>query len=96
MANDHLGRFAYPLSGKSKKSDYALILHMVASMKPETGRVTTIAPRGACRNERRGSGQAKHPLRLACCSAARDGELTAQPLNLYFEKIGQLVGQHAV
>jgi type I restriction enzyme M protein len=46
MATDPFGRFSYPLSGKGKKSDYAFILHMVASMKPGSGRVTTIAPHG--------------------------------------------------
>jgi type I restriction enzyme M protein len=45
LNDDRHGRFRYGLPPKGR-GDYAFILHMVASMKPSTGRMAIIVPHG--------------------------------------------------
>ncbi len=46
LKDDRFGRFKYGLPPKGR-ADYAFILHMIGSMKPETGRMAVIVPHGA-------------------------------------------------
>ncbi|MFT2096936.1 type I restriction-modification system subunit M [Marinomonas sp. 2405UD66-6] len=44
-SNDHFGRFRRGLPPKTK-GDYAFILHMIETLKPETGRMGVVVPHG--------------------------------------------------